>query len=386
MPATEILMGRLVRVFAAFGGASLLVAVAAVAAPAGAASTPTTVTFASTAGCSGWAVPAGVTSIQAYTRGSAGQVDGGKGDAVSATFTVSANETLDVCVAVGRGTASSDGQTSDGGYGGGASGVAAGATFSTPLLVAGGGGGGSGPATKGGVGGNAGESQGSDGGATVDTSYGATGGGGGSTTVAPVGGGFPGAAGLYGGGGGGVGGSTSSSGPGSGGSGGAGADGGDGGGGGGGYYGGGGGGTGNGAGAGGGGGSDYCDTALVTSCAYDSGAGYGIGLGASGGNAEVTLTYYTPTPVASIARAVINSHKQSAKFTLKAKGALTEYQCALVKVNSGNHHKTPAPSYMKCSSPVTYKHLTTASYVFYVRAVGSGGTQAPAVTHRFKIS
>jgi hypothetical protein len=287
---------RAARLLAALGGAALLAAVAA-GAPAGsasAASTPTTVTFASTAGCSDWSVPSGVTSIQAYTRGSKGEVDGGDGDAVSGTFTVSSNETLDVCLWVGRGTASSNGQTSDGGYGGGASGVALGATFSTPLLVAGAGGGGVGPAGAGGTGGQAGESHGSQGGAPVADSGGATGGGGGSTSVVPVGGGSSGAAGTDGAIGG-VGGSTSSSGPGSGGYGGSGADGGDGGGGGGGYYGGGGGGTGNGAGAGGGGGSDYCDTALVSSCAYDSGAGYGIGIGTNGGNAEVTLTYYSAT-------------------------------------------------------------------------------------------
>ena len=477
-----------VRVLVAFGGASLLVAVAAGAGPAGATGTPTTVTFVTTTGCSDWSVPAGVTSIQAYTRGSAGEVDGCDGDAVSGTFTVSPGETLDVCLGVGRGPASSNGQASFGGYGGGASGVAAGATFSTPLLVAAGGGGGVGPATKGGTGGNAGESQGSQGGAPIGTSYGATGGGGGSTSVVPVGGGFAGAAGDYGGGAGAVGGATTASGPGGGGSGGAGDDGGDGGGGGGGYYGGGGGGTGNGAGAGGGGGSDYCDAALVTSCAFDPGAGYGIGIGTSGGNAEVALTYYASTqpqaisftssaptaakvggsyavtatgggsgnpvvfsidpastagacsisgskvsfagagtcqvdanqaassgysaapqtdqsftiaaaagaggsgsgtshsaPAASITKTSISSRKRSAEFKLKATGDISRYQCSLVKVHSGKHHKTPAPSYKTCVSTVTYQHLVAASYVFYVRAVGPGGTQKPAVTRRFTI-
>jgi hypothetical protein len=481
---------RVVRVLAARGGVSLCAAVAAVAGPAGAASAataPTTVTFTPSAGgCSDWSVPVGVTSIQAYTRGSAGEVDDGDGDAVSGAFTVSPNETLDVCVWVGRGGASSDGQASFGGYGGGASGVAVGATFSTPLIVAGGGGGGVGPATKGGTGGNAGESQGSPGGSTITSSYGATGGGGGSD-VLPVGGGSAGAAGLYGGGAGAAGGPTSSSGPGSGGYGGDGDDGGTGGGGGGGYYGGGGGGTGGGTGAGGGGGSDYCDAALVTSCAYDPGAGYGIAIGINNGNAEVTLSYYASTelqaisftssaptaatvggtyvasatggrsgnpvvfsidpsstagacsisgstvsfsgagtcqvdanqaggtgysaapqiaqsfaiaaaagtgggssapkpvaPVASITKTVISPRKHTVQFTLKARGDSTGYQCALVKLRSGKHHKAPTPSYRACSSPVTYKHLTAASYVFYVRAVGPGGTQKPSVTRGFK--
>jgi hypothetical protein len=483
-------------VLVAVGGVAVFIAVAAVAGPAGgasAASAPTTVTFASTRGCSDWSVPAGVTSIQAYTRGSAGEVDGGNGDAVSGTFTVSPAETLDVCVWVGQGAAFSNEQVSYGGYGGGASGVAVGTNFSTPLLVAGGGGGGVGPATAGGTGGNAGESEGSPGTAPVTSSGGATGGRGGSTSVVPIGGGSNGAAGTNGAGGG-VGGSTNSSGPGSGGYGASDVFGGEGGGGGGGYYGGGGGGTGNEAGAGGGGGSDYCDTTLVTSCAYYPGVGTGISYGTNNGNAEVTLTYYgsaepqaisftssPPTaavvggnyaisatgggsgnpvifsvdasssaracsisgsnvtftgagtceldanqaagtgysaapqtnqsftiaaaaaasgggqggpgskpgrpaaPVVSIAKTVISSKKNSAKFTLKARGDKTGYQCALVKVRAGKHQKTPAPSYRKCSSSITYKHLTAASYVFYARAVGSNGAKAPTVTHHFKI-
>jgi len=90
-------------------------------------------------------------------------------------------------------------------------------------------------------------------------------------------------------------------------------------------------------------------------------------------------------PIASILKLALNSHKHRATFTLAATGALTGYQCALVKVPSGKHRRTPAPSYGSCSTPQIYKHLKAGKYVFYVRAVGPGGTQAPAVPDRFKI-
>jgi hypothetical protein len=206
---------------------------------------------------------------------------------------VSAGEQLDICVDYGGGAA-----YGNGGDGGGASGVALGTTFASPLVIAGGGGGGGG--NGGGAGGGAGESVGATGG-----SSGGTGGAGGSN-ISPVG---PGAGGQdapddHGTGGNGTAGSaTNADGPGTGGTGAVALA--DGGGGGAGFYGGGGGSAAEltGSGAGGGGGSDDCDTSLVGSCAFLSGFGTQPAAGPAAGDAQVLISYgalqsvaFTSTP------------------------------------------------------------------------------------------
>ncbi|MGD0196541.1 MAG: hypothetical protein ABSC56_01355 [Solirubrobacteraceae bacterium] len=188
-----------------------------------------------TSGCSDWTVPNDVSSVQADAVGAAGGGNGGKGDGVSATLSVSGGETLDVCVDQGG---ASGGQGASGG--GGASGVASSENFSTPVLVAGGGGGGAADA--------------------AGLAAGSGAGGGSPSNSAGPGAGDPGRNGVSGGGGGG----------------------------GGGYVGGYGGG---GPGGGGNGGTDYCDTALATSCSTSAGAGTQTVAGSSSGDAQVTLTY-----------------------------------------------------------------------------------------------
>jgi len=238
----------------------------------------TSVSF-TTAGCSTWSVPAGVTSLAIQAVGAAGTAGygssgkGAKGDGVTATLSVSPGEILDVCVDVGGGP----GGTNGFGTGGGASGVSIGTDFTQPVLVAGGGGGGGDGFTYGGSGGAPGLPAGSAGGNGDDSA------GGGGGTASKVG---------SGNGGGSDGHTFGAAGPGQGGTGGAGGFGG-GGGGGAGYNGGGGGGD---ApvtppgGGGGGGGSDFCtDTASVTGCTVSPGAGTGTSAGASPGDAMVTL-------------------------------------------------------------------------------------------------
>ena len=231
-------------------------------------------------GCSTWTVPTGVTSVGIEATGSAGQTQsefapGGSGDVVSGTLSgLSSGQALHVCVNAGG--ASSVGSTYSGGAGGGASGVALGSDFTSPVLIAAGGGGGG----VGGLasGGNAGRPSGSAGELSVFQL-----GGGGATQTAGGGGGrgdcTPCPDGSAGAG-------VSSLGPGRGGDGGAESLGG--GGGGAGYYGGGGGGSSGGDGAtsgGGGGGSDFCATSTsLTGCAVTA-------TNASYGTASVVLTY-----------------------------------------------------------------------------------------------
>ena len=94
----------------------------------------------------------------------------------------------------------------------------------------------------------------------------------------------------------------------------------------------------------------------------------------------------TPPPGSVLKQASVSSRHHSAKFTFAATGDATRFQCALVREPKAKHKKAPKPSYSKCSSPKTYKHLKRGSYEFFLRAVGPGGTDATPATHRFKIS
>ncbi|HZO76427.1 MAG TPA: hypothetical protein VFB39_00180 [Solirubrobacteraceae bacterium] len=245
-----------------------------------------------TAGCSTWMVPAGVSRVSIQATGSAGQTvnggeaAGGSGDVVSGTLSgVSVGQVLDVCVDYGGGS----GGPSDGGAGGGASGVALGGDFSVPALVAGGGGGGAISAESGGGAGLPSGGQGAFQNPCTSTACG----GGGGTQMTFGGGGAvdPGCsectAGANGAG-------SSSAGPGAGGAGGAGDLGG--GGGGGGYYGAGGGGGSMDLAGGGGGGSDFCASSLTGATLKGCGT---TGTNGTFGTASVVLTYTASPHVCS---------------------------------------------------------------------------------------
>ncbi len=274
--------GRAVLIGGLLGGTGALGGLVAPSAFAG----PTSVSF-TTAGCTTWPVPAGVTTVNIQATGAAGGTGangepGGTGDGVSAALSgLPSGQVLDVCVNSGGGNGGS--APNVGGGGGGASGVSLGSDFSAPVLVAAGGGGGGGNGSPE-AGGNAGFPDGSPGNSAFNP---AAVGGGGTQTMGGAGG-----VGDASTGNGGMG--FTASGPGNGGAGGNAP--GSGGGGGAGYYGGGGaGGGGSNFTGGGGGGSDFCtDTSAVTDCAFSAGAGTGTGAGSAPGDAMVTITHAVP--------------------------------------------------------------------------------------------
>jgi len=101
-----------------------------------------TTTTLTTAGCSTWTVPSGVSSVQIFAMGANGEAttEANGGYANPQTGTVgglSAGQTLDICVDYGGGSAGD----ASAGAGGGASGVSLGSNFSDPLLISAGGGG-----------------------------------------------------------------------------------------------------------------------------------------------------------------------------------------------------------------------------------------------------
>jgi hypothetical protein len=83
-----------------------------------------------------------------------------------------------------------------------------------------------------------------------------------------------------------------------------------------------------------------------------------------------------PPPTVTITSSSVSAahHKATFKFTTQH---ATRAKCALARGSA-------TPQYSPCTSPRTYRRLAAGSYAFFVRAVGPGGTSAPA-RHSFKI-
>ncbi len=87
-------------------------------------------------------------------------------------------------------------------------------------------------------------------------------------------------------------------------------------------------------------------------------------------------------PNTKIIKAKIDNKKGSAKFTLKATGDSTGFQCALAKKPK---HGKPKLHFKSCHSPKSYKHLKTGHYTFEVRAKDPGGTDKSPAKKQFTI-
>jgi hypothetical protein len=95
------------------------------------------------------------------------------------------------------------------------------------------------------------------------------------------------------------------------------------------------------------------------------------------------------TPIAPntlLASTRLNDKKHTAEFHLETTGSGTGFECAIVRVPSGRHKRTPAPHYGPCHGTVTFDHLAKGHYLLYARAVGPGGADATPVVHRFRIT
>lgn len=86
-----------------------------------------------------------------------------------------------------------------------------------------------------------------------------------------------------------------------------------------------------------------------------------------------------PLPVVKITKTRIDQKKRTASFSFTATGA-TGFRCALTK-QARNHSK---PSFSRCASPKTYKHLKAGHYTFRVKAHNHNGT-GPTASHKFVI-
>ena len=111
---------------------------------------------------------------------------------------------------------------------------------------------------------------------------------------------------------------------------------------------------------------------------------------------QVTATFGPPSGTRIDAAKI---RKKTAKFSFSAPGAISGYQCKLIRPKPKKHHgkkskgkgkgksskRRAAPKWVGCGAPKLYKHLPPGAYSFKVRALDIVGVDAqPAVKH-FKV-
>lgn len=117
-----------------------------------------------------------------------------------------------------------------------------------------------------------------------------------------------------------------------------------------------------------------------------------------GEDQSVTATFGPPKGTA-ITRATILSRKRKASFSFSAPGAVTGFECKLLRPKprrrravrkragrrllSGTRRK---PSFSPCSSMKVFRHLVPGHYTFAVRALDILGADPVPATRRFKIN
>ena len=108
------------------------------------------------------------------------------------------------------------------------------------------------------------------------------------------------------------------------------------------------------------------------------------------GDQTVTATFGRPKGT-RIVKAKINRRKRKARFTFTAPGAITGYQCSLVRkpvrpaATKSKKKRKPKPRFSTCNSPRRYKKLKPGRYVFRVRAVNLLGADALPAKRKFKL-
>jgi hypothetical protein len=112
----------------------------------------------------------------------------------------------------------------------------------------------------------------------------------------------------------------------------------------------------------------------------------------------VTATFGPPKGT-EITSAKLSSRKKSASFDFTAPGAITGFQCELIRPKPARKahkrkgrrgfkhavHKQPKPRFSSCGAPKTFKHLKPGRYTFEVRALDILGADANPAIRRFAI-
>jgi alpha-tubulin suppressor-like RCC1 family protein len=125
--------------------------------------------------------------------------------------------------------------------------------------------------------------------------------------------------------------------------------------------------------------------------------GTGLCRLAMGADQDVTATFGPPKGT-TITGAKISSRRRSAAFRFTAPGAITGFQCELIRPRRhGSHHRTAGrrraqlrkhskPRFASCGqAPKAYKHLGPGHYAFRVRALDILGSDANPAKRPFVI-
>jgi hypothetical protein len=106
---------------------------------------------------------------------------------------------------------------------------------------------------------------------------------------------------------------------------------------------------------------------------------------------SLTATFGPPKGTA-IDQAKVNSAKKSAAFTFSAPGAITGFECELIRPRPHRRrrkaHRPPArpkPRFSACASTKTFKRLAPGRYTFKVRALDILGADANPAARSFTI-
>jgi hypothetical protein len=108
------------------------------------------------------------------------------------------------------------------------------------------------------------------------------------------------------------------------------------------------------------------------------------------GDQTVTATFGRPKGT-TITKAKIVRRKKMATFSFSAPGAITGYECMLVRKTAKGHKgagksaKRRKPRFSGCGSPRRYRHLKPGRYVFRVRALDILGADASPAKRKFKL-
>jgi hypothetical protein len=101
---------------------------------------------------------------------------------------------------------------------------------------------------------------------------------------------------------------------------------------------------------------------------------------------SVTATFGRPKGT-RITKAKVQSKKKRATFSFAAPGAITGFECLLVrpKPTSKKHGKRSKPRFAKCAGPKSYRHLKPGRYTFKVRALDILGADAHPAKKQFRV-
>ena len=108
------------------------------------------------------------------------------------------------------------------------------------------------------------------------------------------------------------------------------------------------------------------------------------------GDQAVTATFGRPKGT-TITKAKIVRRKKLATFSFSAPGAITGYECMLVRKTTKRRKgaaksaKRRKPRFSVCSAPRRYRHLKPGRYVFRVRALDILGADANPAMRKFTL-